>query len=829
MKNLELLSEIALKFISLDDFETQMNSVLELLGNRLNLSRAYVFIDNKDGDKTSDKYEWCNDGISPHFDILQDIPYEAIPSWKKILFRNGRISSENIRELPEDLIAVLDSRKIISIVVYPLFIDNEMKGFIGFDECKRIRKWSDVELELFRTISGIISNVYERKLFHDRLENSENNFRTFFNTIDDLFIITDTDGKIIYTNRAVEKKLGYNADELRAMEIPELHSPEKREAASEIISAMFRGERNLCPLELVAADGSIIPVETRVWLGKWDGEDCIFRISKDLRKEQEALHKFTKLFESNPALMAISNVEDRRITDVNSSFLNKLGYNKSEVLGKTNSEIGFFTNPEEHERIIEELVRTGHVRDVELSVRCKDGSIINGLFFGEIIDNYGVKSILTLMVDITEQISLRVKVEDQRRRLENIIDGTRLGTWEWNVKTGETVFNERWAEIAGYTLPELAPVSIDTWMALAHPDDLKKSEELLQRHFNGESAYYEAENRMKHKNGSWIWVLDRGKVIEWSTDGEPVRMFGTHSDISTQKQAELDLIDKNEELETFFSVNLDLLCIADTDGNFIKINKAWTDILGYPTEELERRKFLEFIHPDDLDATLDAMSKLAEQEKVLNFVNRYRCSDGTYRYIEWRSHPYGKLIYAAARDITDRIKYQEKIEEISIHDPLTNIYNRRYIFERLEGIISESERNGKAFSISILDIDFFKKINDEHGHLAGDFILKEFAKIISRNLRPYDLFGRYGGEEFIIVSLNARREQAGSTVERILDIIRGETFIFNNTGIRITFSAGISDSLEYENIKISSEMIIQTADNRLYMAKGSGRNRIVLQ
>ncbi|KAB2953309.1 response regulator [Heliorestis acidaminivorans] len=117
------------------------------------------------------------------------------------------------------------------------------------------------------------------------------------------------------------------------------------------------------------------------------------------------------------------------------------------------------------------------------------------------------------------------------------------------------------------------------------------------------------------------------------------------------------------ELDRFFLINLDLLCIADTDGNFLKVNREWESILGYSIEELENRKFLDFVHPDDLDATLDTLSKLGAQEQILNFVNRYRCRDGTYRYIEWRSQPYGKLIYAAARDITDRITNQQKLQD----------------------------------------------------------------------------------------------------------------------------------------------------------------------
>ena len=113
------------------------------------------------------------------------------------------------------------------------------------------------------------------------------------------------------------------------------------------------------------------------------------------------------------------------------------------------------------------------------------------------------------------------------------------------------------------------------------------------------------------------------------------------------------------ELNNFFEVNLDLLCIADVNGNFLRVNKEWEVVLGYKKEELENKKFLDFVHPDDLDSTLEAMSNLGKQEEVLNFVNRYKSKDGTYRYIEWRAQPNENLIYAAARDIT-KAKEAEK-------------------------------------------------------------------------------------------------------------------------------------------------------------------------
>ena len=295
-------------------------------------------------------------------------------------------------------------------------------------------------------------------------------------------------------------------------------------------------------------------------------------------------------------------------------------------------------------------------RDVEISGQTKDGRVIwvsaNGF---PLLDADGIpRGYRGSDIDITARKRAEEALKEERLRLANILRGTNVGTWEWNVQTGEAVFNERWAEIIGYSLEELAPVSIETWMKHAHPDDLKGSEILLESHFRREIDYYEFESRMRHKDGRWVWVLDRGCVSSWAADGKPLLMSGTHQDITERKLAEDALREKSEELDRYFSSSLDLLCIANTSGQFIRLNPEWEKVLGYALAELEGRSFLDLIHPDDMEATLTAIARLDAQEELRSFENRYRCKDGSYRWIEWRSRPLGSTIYAAARDITVR-------------------------------------------------------------------------------------------------------------------------------------------------------------------------------
>ena len=141
------------------------------------------------------------------------------------------------------------------------------------------------------------------------------------------------------------------------------------------------------------------------------------------------------------------------------------------------------------------------------------------------------------------------RIRENQAQLALVIDSTAVGIWDWYVQTGEASFNERWAEIIGYSLKDLEPTSIETWMAFAHPDDLEESGRKLQEHWDGKTEHYVCEARMKHKKGHWVWVLDTGKVVEWYEDGRPKRMIGTHLDITERKASEKALLDAKEEAE----------------------------------------------------------------------------------------------------------------------------------------------------------------------------------------------------------------------------------------------------------------------------------------
>ncbi|MEI7815410.1 MAG: PAS domain S-box protein, partial [Coriobacteriia bacterium] len=261
-------------------------------------------------------------------------------------------------------------------------------------------------------------DITDRKLVENALKASEENFRAFFDTVDDMVVVGSTDGKIVYSNPAVSTKLGYSPAEILTMQILDLNPTDRRAEAEAVFAAMLAGVRDSRPLPLQAKSGVLVPVEAHVWLGKWNGEDCVFDVSRDLTTEREALQKFDSLFSSSPAPMAVSEMPGQTFTDVNDAFVEAVGYSREEILGKTRADLRLFVQPEKQQELAVQLLTQGRISDCELKVRRKDGTLIDGLFSGELIRSQERELFLTVMVDIT---ALK-RAEQTEHTLASMID-----------------------------------------------------------------------------------------------------------------------------------------------------------------------------------------------------------------------------------------------------------------------------------------------------------------------------------------------------------------------------------------------------------------------
>ncbi|MFG6109771.1 PAS domain S-box protein [Stenotrophomonas nematodicola] len=178
-------------------------------------------------------------------------------------------------------------------------------------------------------------------------------------------------------------------------------------------------------------------------------------------------------------------------------------------------------------------------------------------------------------------------ITERHRRLQMIIEGTAAGTWEWNIQDGRMWVNERWAQIVGYTRDELAPITPETFFRLVHPDDLAQSNALLNEHMEGRSPHYDSLCRMRHKNGHWIWVQDRGRVYEWDDAGRPLWMAGAHADVTDLQNARQDAANMRQRLQAVVDASDEVAVIAtDVDGVINLFNTGAQKLLGYSAEDV---------------------------------------------------------------------------------------------------------------------------------------------------------------------------------------------------------------------------------------------------
>ncbi len=286
----------------------------------------------------------------------------------------------------------------------------------------------------------------------------------------------------------------------------------------------------------------------------------------------------------------------------------------------------------------------------------------------------GEKTLLAgYTIDITEMKDAENVLTREKQRLANIIIGTDVGTWEWNVQTGNNIFNDRWAEMIGYTLEEISPASYSTWAKLVHPDDLKRTEELEEKHFNRELDFYECEVRMRHKNGTWVWVLARGKVIAWTEDGKPLLMYGTHQDITERKLVEAELLKREWLLEESQNIAHLGSYIYDADAQKTYWTKEIYRIfdLDENSPALRGVDFQRFIHPDDLEIERNLFREFIENGTRFDWTYRIITYNGEIRFIHSIGNPEcdadGKLkrFTGTIQDVTE-----SKVMEINLQASL---------------------------------------------------------------------------------------------------------------------------------------------------------------
>ncbi len=317
------------------------------------------------------------------------------------------------------------------------------------------------------------------------------------------------------------------------------------------------------------------------------------------------------------------------------------------------------------------------------------------------------------------QAALRKSEEKYRFLAEKMGDIA----WILDMNLTTTYVSPSVTRILGFTPEERKQQSVEEQMT---PESLARVLSILRRELDREQnggfdpdRSFSVEVEFYHQNGTTIWLDNTIRALR-NENGVMIGIYGLSRDITERKRAEEALRKKSEELDRYFTSSLDLLCIADTHGRFLRLNPEWEHVLGYPIAQLEGRRYLELIHPDDVTSTRAVMAELSDQKEILSFENRYLCKDGTYRWIEWRARPEEERIYAVARDITMRKNLEEQLRYRASFQKLIADVSADFINATTKNIDRKINqmllRCGRFLNV---DRMFLFQFAHEHGHASN--------------------------------------------------------------------------------------------------------------
>ncbi len=487
-----------------------------------------------------------------------------------------------------------------------------------------------------------------------RLRESREHLAATLRSIGDGVIACDTTGAVVSLNAAAEVLTGWSNAEAAGVSIREVFRIVNAQSRETAEIPVFRAIADGVNVDLanhtalIAKDGtehqiadSCAPIKDSS--GTVSGAVLVFRdVTEEYRQREElreSEERFKQLAEQSRTITWEFDSEGL-YTFISPVVKEILGYAPEEIIGKMHF---YDLHPKEGIEEIKKIAfglfsRKEQFRELLRPSQSKSGEIrwfsTNGI---PLLNPDGtLRGYRGSYTDITERRLMEEELESERTRLAGIIEATHVGTWEWNIQTGELVINERWADIIGYTLEEISPISIETWIKYCHPDDLKRCNEKLEKHFHEELPYYDVEVRMMHKNGGWVWVHDRGKVVSWTPEGKPLLMLGTHQDITARKQAEAAMQQQRDFLQMVIDINPHLIFAKDRAGRFTLINKAYArsygttveNLLGKTLEEVNFNKILaDRYNKEDDDVITTGKELIIPEDRIVN----------NYGQTRWRS------------------------------------------------------------------------------------------------------------------------------------------------------------------------------------------------
>ncbi|MEI8346495.1 MAG: PAS domain-containing protein [Pseudomonadota bacterium] len=382
-------------------------------------------------------------------------------------------------------------------------------------------------------------------------------------------------------------------------------------------------------------------------------------------KLSESEVKFQALFEQNQTITILVNPADGSIKYANQAAIDFYGATKEALLQTKIQEINTL-GPDKTQLLIHQVVQEKK-KNFNTKHRTAKGAIRDVEVFSTLIYESGHQLLCLMIYDVTDRNLLDQKLQHERDRLALIILASDVGTWEWNVQTGETFFDARWAGMLGYTPADLEPASVDTWRNLCHPEDLIKLELQLARHFSGKISLYDLECRMQHRLGHWVWIQTIGQVIMRDTQGLPLWMAGTHANISQRKSDE----DKLLEIANRLAMASHAGGVGIWDYDIINNKLVWDEqmhiLYGGHAFTGAYESWQAGTHPDDRERCNKEIEMAVKGEKEFDTEFRVRWPDGSIHHIRARARTYRNAAGQALRmvgtnwDITAQKSAQDKL------------------------------------------------------------------------------------------------------------------------------------------------------------------------
>jgi len=422
--------------------------------------------------------------------------------------------------------------------------------------------------------------------------------------------------------------------------------------------------------------------------------------------------------------------------------------------------------------------------------------------------------------------------DDKTRKAESwalALDRAHLGLWDWNLSTGDCYYSPTWSKMLGYEEGELA-YTPDLWLNLAHPDDRDAAIASGDRHIAGLTPSIETELRLRHKDGHWIWVLDRGGVVERDAEGRPLRLMGVQTDITRQKEAEAALEQINVRFRLALAASGTGIWHYDVGTNKSYWDARTREIFGYvaDSDEVSADLWHTFLHPDEKEATERAHRMSLDSDSVVAVQYRIVRRDGAARHIESLVRFIASVgsagqFLGTVRDITEEKQRAEELAYAANHDALTGLLNRSAFDRLLAESIAMAER--LPLAVFYVDLDYFKALNDYAGHAAGDLALKSIAAGIVASLPPSAHAARLGGDEFALLVPNCNDACSERLAGAVLAAVRDADLGSAVTSRRLAASIGIAF---VRDRAMTVADALACADDACYAAKASGRDRFAV-